>query len=79
MSENEQYAEMYFKQGIPRPLGFFPDHKLRAKNPTYMFLSDNLNTRLEEDKSCLVQIYLFLLLKNACQEIHIVSKPLQKQ
>lgn len=54
MSENEQYAEMYFKQGIPRPLGLFPDHKLRAKNPTYMFLSDNLNTRLEEDKSCLV-------------------------
>lgn len=50
MSENEQYAEMYLEQGIPRLLVLFPNHKQRAKSPIYLFLSNNLNTGLEKKK-----------------------------
>lgn len=42
-------------EGIPQPLLFnFLTIKLRANSPVYMILTDNLNTRLEEARSCLV-------------------------
>lgn len=53
MVDNEQYAEMYLKQEIARLLGLFPDHKLRAKDPIYTFLSNYVISRLEEEKKLL--------------------------